>query len=283
MRKLAGFILTPIFYSCFLLCLCIFHPIQWLSLKLGGYAAHKKSVDILNAFLVACNYTLFNRTTFINNQNLPVGRPIIFVANHQSSFDIPPLIFFLRKFHGKFISKIELAKAGIPSISFNLVHGGAANIDRKDPKQSISEILQLANNMKTKNWSAFIFPEGTRTRNGKMKPFSVGGIATLLKKNPDALIVIILYVSFIQKNVIKLIYKILFERYVCVCVCDFIFIYFYLLNNSKINIIIKIMLDNAGSGGAFPCGTDVSHCVAGKKTTSTPVCFDLSRLCVAPA
>lgn len=189
MRKLAGFILTPIFYSCFLLCLCIFHPIQWLSLKLGGYAAHKKSVDILNAFLVACNYTLFNRTTFINNQNLPVGRPIIFVANHQSSFDIPPLIFFLRKFHGKFISKIELAKAGIPSISFNLVHGGAANIDRKDPKQSIAEILQLANNMKTKNWSAFIFPEGTRTRNGKMKPFSVGGIATLLKKNPEALIV----------------------------------------------------------------------------------------------
>jgi len=189
MRKLAGFILTPIFYGCFLLCLCIFHPIQWLSLKLGGYAAHKKSVDILNGFLVACNYTLFNRTTFINKQNLPLGRPIIFVANHQSSFDIPPLIFFLRKFHGKFISKIELAKAGIPSISFNLVHGGAANIDRKDPKQSISEILKLANNMKTKNWSAFIFPEGTRTRDGKMKSFSVGGIATLLKKNPDALIV----------------------------------------------------------------------------------------------
>ncbi|MNL55724.1 Acyltransferase [compost metagenome] len=68
-------------------------------------------------------------------------------------------------------------------------HGGAANIDRKDSKQSIGEILKLANNMKTKNWSAFIFPEGTRTRDGKMKPFHVGGIATLLKKNPDALIV----------------------------------------------------------------------------------------------
>src|SRR3546814_14757295 len=77
----------------------------------------------------------------------------------QSMYDIPPLIFFLRKHHGKFISKIELAK-GIPSISFNLRHGGAANIDRKDPKQSIAEILKLANNMKTKNWSAFIFPEG---------------------------------------------------------------------------------------------------------------------------
>ena len=79
--------------------------------------------------------------------------------------------------------------AKIPSISYNLKHGGAANIDRKDPKQSIGEILKLANNMKNKNWSAFIFPEGTRTKTGKMKTFSVGGIATLIKKNPDALVV----------------------------------------------------------------------------------------------
>lgn len=189
MRKALGYILTPIFYICFAVSLLIFHPIQWLCFKLGGYAMHKKSVDLLNVFLVACNYTLFNRTRFIDNKSIPTGRPVIFVANHQSTFDIPPMIYFLRRFHGKFISKIELAKAGIPSISYNLVHGGAANIDRKDPKQSIAEILKLANNMKTKNWSAFIFPEGTRTKTGKMKAFSVGGIATLLKKNPNALVV----------------------------------------------------------------------------------------------
>lgn len=189
MRKIFGYILTPIFYLCFTLCLLIFHPIQWLCLKLGGYAAHKKCVDVLNGFLVACNYTLFNRTRFIDNKLIPMDRPVIFIANHQSTYDIPPMIYFLRRFHGKFISKIELAKAGIPSISFNLLHGGAANIDRKDPKQAIGEILKLANNMKTKNWSAFIFPEGTRTKTGKMKAFSVGGIATLLKKNPNALIV----------------------------------------------------------------------------------------------
>lgn len=189
MRKVFGYILTPIFYGCFLLSLLIFHPIQWLCLKLGGYAAHKKSVDMLNSCLVACYYTLGNTVTFIDNKNIPVGQPIIFVTNHQSTFDIPPLIYFLRRFHGKFISKIELAHAGIPSISFNLKHGGAANIDRKDSKQSIAEILKLAGNMKTKNWSAFIFPEGTRTKTGAMKPFSVGGIATILKKNPGALVV----------------------------------------------------------------------------------------------
>lgn len=189
MRKVLGYLLTPIFYTAFLVLIVFFHPIQWLCLRLGGYAAHKWSVDILNSGLVSCNYLLFNRTRFIDNPNIPTGRPVIFVANHQSMFDIPPLIFFLRRFHGKFISKLELAKAGIPSISFNLKHGGAANIDRKDPKQSIAEILKLAQNMQKKHWSAFIFPEGTRTKTGKMKTFSVGGIATLLKKNPDALIV----------------------------------------------------------------------------------------------
>lgn len=189
MRKFLGYFLTPIFYICFSVCLLIFHPIQWLCLKLGGYAAHKRSVDTLNFLLTYSYYTLGNTIKFIDNKNLPLNQPIIFVANHQSTFDIPPMIYFLRRFHGKFISKIELATAGIPSISFNLKHGGAANIDRKDSKQSISEILKLANNMKQKNWSAFIFPEGTRTKTGKMKAFSIGGIATLVKKNPNALIV----------------------------------------------------------------------------------------------
>lgn len=190
MRKLLSYPLSIVFYICFALPLFIFHPIQWICLKLGGYKAHKVSVDILNGILVASYYTLFNFPRFKDNKNIPVGsKPIIFIANHQSTYDIPPLIYFLRRFHGKFISKIELAQAGIPSISFNLKHGGAANIDRKDSKQAISEILKLANNMNSQQWSAFIFPEGTRAKDGKMKTFSVGGIATLLKKNPEALVV----------------------------------------------------------------------------------------------
>lgn len=188
MKKVFGYVLTPLHYLYFGLMLLIFHVIQWLSLKLGGYSAHKKSVDLLNWFLTSSYYLLGNSVKFINNKNLPTNRSIIFIANHQSMYDIPPLIYFLRKYHAKFISKIELA-SGIPSISYNLKHGGAANIDRKDPKQSIAEILKLARNMKEKNWSTVIFPEGTRSKTGTMKPFAVGGIATILKKVPNALIV----------------------------------------------------------------------------------------------
>ena len=188
MKKLLGYLLSPIAILYFVLVLCIFHPMQWLSYKLGGYAAHKKVVDVLNFFLTSTSYILFNNITFINKRNLPIGRSIIFVANHQSLFDIPPLIWYLHKYHAKFISKVELTK-GIPSISYNLKHGGGANIDRKNPRQAITELIKFADRLKDNHWSVVIFPEGTRSKDGSVKPFQSAGIATILKKCPDALIV----------------------------------------------------------------------------------------------
>jgi 1-acyl-sn-glycerol-3-phosphate acyltransferase len=188
MNKFFGYIFSPIFYLFFFLTLVIFQPIQWVSYRLFGYKAHKTSVDALNFFLTYCDLFLGSSITFRNDQNLPLNRPIIFVANHQSMYDIPGLIWFLRKYHVKFISKIELTK-GIPSISFNLKYGGGANIDRKDSKQAISEIIKLGRRMKENTWSTMIFPEGTRAKDGKLKSFQVGGIATLLKVVPNALIV----------------------------------------------------------------------------------------------
>lgn len=188
MNKLFGYIFTPLHYLLFGLILCVFHPIQWLSLKFGGKETHKSSVDLMNLFLLGTYLILGSRIKFTQKFPLPSNRPIIFIANHQSMYDIPPLIWFLRRYHAKFISKIELTK-GIPSISFNLKYGGGANIDRGDSKQAVAEILKLGERMKENNWSAVIFPEGTRSRNGKLKQFAVGGVATLLKRCPKALIV----------------------------------------------------------------------------------------------
>jgi 1-acyl-sn-glycerol-3-phosphate acyltransferase len=188
MNKLFGYIFSPIFYFFFFLTLIVFQPIQWVCYRFFGYKAHKIAVDALNFFLTYCDLFMGASVNFTNQQNLPLNQPIIFVSNHQSMYDIPGIIWFLRKHHIKFISKIELTK-GIPSISFNLKYGGGANIDRKDSKQAISEIIKLGRRMKENNWSAAIFPEGTRAKDGLMKPFQVGGIATLLKTVPNAHIV----------------------------------------------------------------------------------------------
>jgi len=152
MRKFFGYILSPFVIIAFFLVLLIFQPVQWVCYKFFGYAAHKWSVDTLNLCLLSTVYLAGNRVIFINKQNLPLGRPVIFLANHQSMFDIPPLIYYLHKYHAKFISKIELTK-GIPSISFNLKYGGGANIDRKDSRQSVAEIVKLALRMKENKWS----------------------------------------------------------------------------------------------------------------------------------
>jgi 1-acyl-sn-glycerol-3-phosphate acyltransferase len=188
MRKFLGYFLTPFAAFGFFLVLIIFQPIQWIGYRFFGYSAHKRVVDTLNLFLLRTFYLAGNRVVFINKQKLPVGRPIIFLANHQSLADIPPIIYYLRKYHAKFISKIELTK-GIPSISYNLKYGGGANIDRNDNRQSIGEIIKLAERMRANKWSAVIFPEGTRSKDGQVKTFQVGGIATILKKCPEALLV----------------------------------------------------------------------------------------------
>ena len=188
MNKVLGYIFSPIHYLVFGFFICLFHPIQWVCFNLGGQKAHKKSVDLLNFFLVGTYYLMGSLINFKNPYQLPSHRPIIFIANHQSLYDIPPLIWFLRRYHAKFISKIELTK-GIPSISFNLKYGGGANIDRKDSKQAVAEIIKLAERMRNNNWSTVIFPEGTRSKDGKLKPFAIGGVATILKTAPNALIV----------------------------------------------------------------------------------------------
>ncbi|GAA3571047.1 hypothetical protein GCM10022395_20790 [Snuella lapsa] len=94
----------------------------------------------------------------------------------------------MRKHHPKFISKIELGK-GIPSVSYNLRHGGAALIDRKNPRQSLPALMKFGEYLEKNKRSGVIFPEGTRSKNGKPKPFQTKGLEVLFKKTPSALIV----------------------------------------------------------------------------------------------
>lgn len=166
----------------------MFHPIQWLCLKLSGYQAHKKSVDYLNFLLLRCTNILGTTYTVKNLELVPDNVPIIFVSNHQSMFDIPCIIWNYRRSHPKFVSKKELGR-GIPSISYNLRHGGSVLIDRKDSKQALSAIKELGVYIQKNNRAAVIFPEGTRSRDGKPKRFSENGMKILCKYAPDAVVV----------------------------------------------------------------------------------------------
>jgi 1-acyl-sn-glycerol-3-phosphate acyltransferase len=188
MQKIISYPLTVIHIIVFFLLLVIFHPIQMLCYKIGGYNAHRKSVYILNWFLMQSQLPLFNTFCINYTTDLPPGPSYIFVCNHQSMFDIPPLIYYLRDYHAKFIAKKELAK-GIPSISLNLRIGENCSIDRKDRKQAITALIKFAKNVHEKKRSVVIFAEGTRSSTGVPKPFQTNGLKTIFKYVPDAVVV----------------------------------------------------------------------------------------------
>ncbi len=185
MEKIISYPLSILYYCIFLLWLIIFHPIQWICLNLFGYNAHRISVAYMNWFLIRTAHILRTTFRFEGMENIPENKPLIIVANHQSLHDITSILWFLRKTHPKFISKIELGK-GIPSVSYNLRHGGSALIDRKDPKQALPAIKKVAELVNKHNYAVVIFPEGTRSKTGVPKPFASSGLKMLYKFAPDA-------------------------------------------------------------------------------------------------
>ncbi|HLT33889.1 MAG TPA: lysophospholipid acyltransferase family protein [Aquaticitalea sp.] len=188
MRKVLAYPLTVLYFICFGLTLVIFHPIQWICFNWFGYQSHKVSVDWLQFSLMRCLNVLGTRFTFENPHQIDTNQPLIIVANHQSMYDISPIMWYMRKHHPKFIAKKELGH-GIPSVSYNLRHGGSVLIDRKNPRQALPAIMKFGTYIEDTKRAAVIFPEGTRSKTGIPKPFQTKGLEVLIKKVPSGTIV----------------------------------------------------------------------------------------------
>ena len=186
--KIISYPFSVLFYLLFGITILIFHPLQWIAFNWFGYTAHKKTVDLFNWTLLRCLHAVGTTFHIEISESIPENVPIIIVSNHQSMWDISPISWYLRKYHPKFISKIELGK-GIPSISYNLRHGGSILIDRKNPRQAIVEMVKFSKYLEKHNRSGVIFPEGTRSKTGVPKPFRRTGLQTLFKKIPNGYVV----------------------------------------------------------------------------------------------
>lgn len=188
MQKVLAYPLTVLYFIFFGITLVVFHPIQWFCFNVLGYQAHKITVDWLQFFLMRCLNVLGTRFSFDNPYNIDLDQPIIIVANHQSMYDISPIMWYMRKHHPKFIAKKELGR-GIPSVSYNLRHGGSALIDRKNARQALPAIMKFGEYIEDTKRAAVIFPEGTRSKTGIPNPFQTKGLEILIKKIPSATIV----------------------------------------------------------------------------------------------
>lgn len=185
--RIRDWVATIFFVPIFFATLCLFQPFLMvarpISLKLFFHI-----LELMN-WCIIWNIKYVARTTFEMTvpESLPVDRPCIVVANHQSMYDIPMFICFMRRLRPRFIAKVELAK-WIPSISYALRVMGGALIIRSDQQQASNAIKELGERANREKMTVVIFPEGTRARGGSLKRFKGLGFSTLCKAMPDAVV-----------------------------------------------------------------------------------------------
>jgi 1-acyl-sn-glycerol-3-phosphate acyltransferase len=112
----------------------------------------------------------------------------LFISNHQSMYDVPIFGGILIRNFPKYVAKRSLAR-GIPAISLNLRRGGNALIDRGERTRAMAAITEMAAECQSRDVSAAIFPEGTRSRDGSLGEYRVGGVAALMEGAPNLEIV----------------------------------------------------------------------------------------------
>jgi 1-acyl-sn-glycerol-3-phosphate acyltransferase len=105
------------------------------------------------------------------------GQSYVIMSNHQSHFDV--LAFyghFLRQF--RWVMKQELRK--VPGLGAGCAAVGHIFIDRSSREAAIAS-LRAARPLLAGGISVMIFPEGTRSPDGRMLPFKKGGFMTALE------------------------------------------------------------------------------------------------------
>ncbi len=101
----------------------------------------------------------------------------VFMANHQSLFDIPALLI-TTPVETRFLAKRSLFQ--IPFFGWALKAGGFVSIDRTSRERAQSAFTSALRQLRS-GASILVFPEGTRSLDGRLLPFKRGGLLLALR------------------------------------------------------------------------------------------------------
>jgi 1-acyl-sn-glycerol-3-phosphate acyltransferase len=110
-------------------------------------------------------------------ENLKGEGPYIFMSNHQGSYDIFALLGHL-PFQFKWLVKKELFS--IPFFGWTMAAAGYISIDREGTRETVEAMNKAADRIRD-GMSVVIFPEGSRSPDGKIQDFKKGGFTLAIK------------------------------------------------------------------------------------------------------
>src|SRR5215212_6252866 len=107
----------------------------------------------------------------LGSEHLRAGESYVFLSTHQSWMDIPVMLGYLPS-QLRIAAKREVFL--IPFLGWHMRRSGQISINRGSTAESV-ESLRRAARLLVGGVSAFLFPEGTRTRDGSLQPLKKGG------------------------------------------------------------------------------------------------------------
>lgn len=100
-------------------------------------------------------------------ERLDLGRPYVFMPNHSSFLDVLLVFAFIPH---NFRSIVKEEFFSIPLFGLTVKSSGQIPLDRKSPRRGLQSIRRAAELLK-KGVSIVVFPEGTRSPDGKIHEF----------------------------------------------------------------------------------------------------------------
>lgn len=172
-RTFFAFLLVFIFFVVTIPVLFILWIIGKINMKLHDTLSYGIMRWAFGLILFVCGA----KVTVRGIENIPKDKPVLYVGNHRSYFDIIVAYKYTIGITG-FIAKDEFKKVPVLAHWISCLHGLFLN--RKDIKEGLKTVLEAIENIK-KGTSYVIFPEGTRNQNDEMLPFKEGSFKIATK------------------------------------------------------------------------------------------------------
>lgn len=145
--------------------------IEWILGKYNMNLRHRSSRLIVAGAFRVCLFVSGVKIQVKGKENIP-EEACLFVGNHNGFFDILVSYVTIGKVMG-FVAKKEIKK--VPFLNVWMYYVNCLFLDRENIREGLKTILQGVDYIKS-GISVFIFPEGTRSKDGKMLPFKEGSL-----------------------------------------------------------------------------------------------------------